>query len=78
MEIEVVVCATKGCLSELLFTIFLRQFPLCFQLLNARDMAQKKVIGQDEILYRTDKDLVEQDFEARDWDKRFRDLERSD
>ncbi|XP_028773079.1 uncharacterized protein At5g03900, chloroplastic [Neltuma alba] len=48
------------------------------KLLSARDMAQRTVIGQDQILYRTDKDLVEQEFEARDWDKRFRDLERSD
>ncbi|KAF7825703.1 Iron-sulfur cluster biosynthesis family protein [Senna tora] len=37
------------------------------KLLNARDMAQKTVIGQDQILYSTDKDLVEQEFEAQLW-----------
>lgn len=41
-------------------------------------MAQKTFIGQDQIVYSTDKDLIEQDYEARDWDKKFRELERSD
>lgn len=41
-------------------------------------MAQKTVIGQDQIFYRTDKDVVEQEVEFREWDERFRDLERSD
>ncbi|XP_004513511.1 uncharacterized protein At5g03900, chloroplastic isoform X1 [Cicer arietinum] len=48
------------------------------KLYNARDMAQKTVIGQDQIVYSTDKDFLEQDFEANEWDKKFRELERSD
>lgn len=51
---------------------------LCFQIFNARDMAQKTVIGQDQIVYSTDKDFLEQEFEANEWDKKFRELERSD
>ena len=41
-------------------------------------MAEKTVIGQDQIVYSTDKDLLEQEYEAREWDKKFRELERSD
>lgn len=48
------------------------------QLLSARDMAQRTVIGQDRIVYSTDRDLVEQDYEAQDWDRRFREIEKSD
>ncbi|KAK9153672.1 hypothetical protein Sjap_001152 [Stephania japonica] len=48
------------------------------KLLNARDMAQRTVIGQDRIVYSTDKDLSDQDYEARDWDRRFREIERTD
>lgn len=48
------------------------------QLISARDMAQKTVIGKDQIVYSTDKDLLEQDYDAREWDKKFRELERSD
>ncbi|KAI4354429.1 hypothetical protein L6164_003290 [Bauhinia variegata] len=48
------------------------------KLVSARDMAQKTVIGQDQIVYSTDKDLIEQDYEAREWDKRFREIETSD
>ncbi|KAK7395649.1 hypothetical protein VNO78_16214 [Psophocarpus tetragonolobus] len=48
------------------------------KLFSARDMAQKTVIGQDQIVYSTDKDLLEQEYEASEWDKRFRELERSD
>ncbi|GFZ16639.1 iron-sulfur cluster biosynthesis family protein [Actinidia rufa] len=51
---------------------------LSVQLLSARDMAQRTFIGQDRIVYSTDKDFLEQDYEARDWDKRFRDIEKSD
>ena len=51
---------------------------MMFQLLSARDMAQKTFIGQDKIVYSTDKDLVEQDYEAQEWDKRFREIEKSD
>ncbi|KAL1330690.1 uncharacterized protein At5g03900, chloroplastic [Arachis ipaensis] len=48
------------------------------KLFSARDMAQKTVIGQDQIVYSTDKDLLEQEYEAREWDRKFRELERSD
>ncbi|KAF3441655.1 hypothetical protein FNV43_RR15570 [Rhamnella rubrinervis] len=48
------------------------------KLLSARDMAQKRVIGQDQIIYSTDKDLFEQDYEAREWDRRFREIEKTD
>ncbi|TKY63263.1 hypothetical protein E2542_SST13132 [Spatholobus suberectus] len=48
------------------------------KLFSARDMAQKTVIGQDQIVYSTDKDLLEQEYEASEWDKKFRELERSD
>ncbi|KAH9738210.1 hypothetical protein KPL71_018706 [Citrus sinensis] len=46
-----------------------------FKLLSARDMAQKTFIGQDRIVYSTDRDLIEQDYEAREWEKRFREIE---
>ncbi|XP_020111606.1 uncharacterized protein At5g03900, chloroplastic isoform X1 [Ananas comosus] len=45
------------------------------KLLSARDMAQQKVIGSEEIVYSTQKDILDQDFEGREWDKRFRELE---
>lgn len=45
------------------------------KLLSARDMAQKTFIGQDRIVYSTDKDLSDQDYEANEWDRRFRELE---
>uniref|UniRef100_A0A7C9DD18 Iron-sulfur cluster biosynthesis family protein n=1 Tax=Opuntia streptacantha TaxID=393608 RepID=A0A7C9DD18_OPUST len=48
------------------------------KLLNARDMAQRTVIGKERIVYSTEKDFDEQDYEAREWEKRFRELERSD
>lgn len=38
-------------------------------------MAQKTFIGQDRIVYSTDRDLIEQDYEAREWEKRFREIE---
>ena len=48
------------------------------QLLSARDMAQRTVIRQDQIVYSTEKDFVEQDYEAQEWDRKFRELEKSD
>lgn len=48
------------------------------KLLSARDMAQRTFIGQDRIVYSTDKDLYEQDYEAREWDQRFKEIEKSD
>ncbi|XVE75966.1 hypothetical protein DITRI_Ditri12bG0134700 [Diplodiscus trichospermus] len=46
------------------------------KLLSARDMAQKTVIGPDRIVYSSERDLVEQDYEAREWDRRFREIEK--
>lgn len=46
------------------------------QLLSARDMAQKRVIGPDKIVYSTEKDFIEQDYEAQEWDRRFREIEK--
>lgn len=48
------------------------------QLLSARDMAQRTVIGQDQIINSTDRDLFEQDYEAKEWEKRFREIEKSE
>ncbi|GAV81358.1 hypothetical protein CFOL_v3_24815 [Cephalotus follicularis] len=48
------------------------------KLLSARDMAQRTVIGQDRIVYSSDRDMFEQGYEAREWDKKFREIENSD
>ncbi|XP_058087824.1 uncharacterized protein At5g03900, chloroplastic [Magnolia sinica] len=44
------------------------------KLLSARDMARQTVISPDRIVYSTEKDFSEQDYEAGDWDRRFREL----
>eukprot|EP00252_Welwitschia_mirabilis_P008304 TRINITY_DN2007_c0_g1_i1.p1 TRINITY_DN2007_c0_g1~~TRINITY_DN2007_c0_g1_i1.p1 ORF type:complete len:522 (-),score=95.22 TRINITY_DN2007_c0_g1_i1:346-1911(-) len=46
------------------------------KLLSARDMAQQTVIGPDRIIYSTDKDIDDQDYDAKKWERRFRELER--
>lgn len=48
------------------------------KLLSARDMAQNTVIGKERIVYSTDRDLIEQDYEADEWDRRFKELEKSE
>lgn len=48
------------------------------QLLSARDMAQRTFIGQDRIVYSTERDLNEQDYDSQDWDRRLKELEKSD
>lgn len=48
------------------------------QLLSARDMAQRTVIGQDRIVYSSNTDLFEQEYDALEWDRRFRETEKSD
>nr|GLL17946.1 uncharacterized protein At5g03900, chloroplastic [Ipomoea trifida] len=48
------------------------------KLLSARDMSQRTFIGQDRIVYSTDRDLYEQDYDAKQWDQRFREIEKSD
>lgn len=47
-----------------------------YQLLSARDMAQRTYISKDQIVYSTDKDLYEQEYEASEWDRRFREIEK--
>ncbi|XP_021728638.1 uncharacterized protein At5g03900, chloroplastic-like [Chenopodium quinoa] len=48
------------------------------KLLSARDMAQRTFIGKERIVYSTEKGLDEQDYEEREWTRRFEELERSD
>ncbi|KAM3359639.1 putative protein, chloroplastic [Capsicum galapagoense] len=48
------------------------------KLLSARDMAQRAFIGQDRIVYSTDKDLYEQDYDAQKWEQKFREIEKSE
>lgn len=45
------------------------------KLLSARDMAQRKVITPEEIVYTTEKDLLDQEYEVKDWERRFKKLE---
>ncbi|CAL4887550.1 unnamed protein product [Urochloa decumbens] len=45
------------------------------KLLSARDMAQRKVITPEEIVYTTEKDILEQDYEVKEWERRFKELE---
>lgn len=63
-----------------IFCIVLAYFENSFpvQLLSARDMAQRTVIGQDRIVYSTDRDLFDQDYEAQEWERKFQEIERSD
>ncbi|KAH6802758.1 Iron-sulfur cluster biosynthesis family protein [Perilla frutescens var. frutescens] len=48
------------------------------KILSARDMAQRTFIGQDRIVYSTERDLNDQDYEAREWERRLEELEKSD
>ncbi|XP_062219213.1 uncharacterized protein At5g03900, chloroplastic-like isoform X2 [Phragmites australis] len=45
------------------------------KLLSARDMAQRKVITPEEIVYTTEKGLLDQDYEVKEWERRFKELE---
>ncbi|TVU29876.1 hypothetical protein EJB05_21467, partial [Eragrostis curvula] len=45
------------------------------KLLSARDMAQRKVITREDIVYTTEKDLLDQDYEVKEWERRFKELE---
>ncbi|XP_071720722.1 uncharacterized protein At5g03900, chloroplastic-like [Rutidosis leptorrhynchoides] len=51
---------------------FLRQ-----KILSAREMSKKTVIGQDEIVYTTKKDVSEQEYDTQEWDRRFQDIKNS-
>ncbi|XP_076900180.1 uncharacterized protein At5g03900, chloroplastic-like [Bidens hawaiensis] len=48
------------------------------KILSARDMSRKTVIGQDRIVYTTERDLFEQDYDKQEWDRRFREIEKSE
>lgn len=39
------------------------------------NLAKQTVIGRDQIIYSTEKDLADQDFEVRNWEQRFRERE---
>ncbi|KAF8693308.1 hypothetical protein HU200_038696 [Digitaria exilis] len=45
------------------------------KLLSARDMAERKVITPEDIVYTTEKDMLEQDYEVKEWERRFKELE---
>lgn len=48
------------------------------KLLSARDMAQRTFIGQERIVYSTDRDLFEQEYDAKQWEQSFRETEKSE
>lgn len=48
------------------------------KILSARDMSQRTVIGQDRIVYTTERDIFEQDYDTQEWDRRFKEIEKSD
>lgn len=48
------------------------------KLLSARDMAQRISIGQDRIVYSTENDMFEKEYETREWDRRFWEIEKSE
>ncbi|KAD4385040.1 hypothetical protein E3N88_25208 [Mikania micrantha] len=42
------------------------------KILSARDMSERSVMGQHQIVYSTDKDISEQDYDEQEWDVRFK------
>ncbi|CAA7397029.1 unnamed protein product [Spirodela intermedia] len=48
------------------------------KLLSARDMARRTIIGPEKIVYSTEEDFAGEDLEARDWERRFREVEGPD
>lgn len=48
------------------------------KILSARDMSQRTVIGEDRIVYTTEKDIFEQEYDTQEWDRRFKEIEKSD
>jgi hypothetical protein len=38
-------------------------------------MAQRKVITPDEIVYTTEKDLLDQEYEVKEWERRLKKIE---
>ncbi|GJT65156.1 hypothetical protein Tco_1016636 [Tanacetum coccineum] len=51
-------------------------FPL-LQILSARDMSQRTVIRQDQIVYTTERDIFEQDYDTQEWDRRFKEIDKN-
>ncbi|GBG72868.1 hypothetical protein CBR_g12587 [Chara braunii] len=51
--------------------------PLRRKLLNARQQAQRITIDKDQIIYTTEKDILEQDLEAVEWERRLREREQA-
>ncbi|GJY78923.1 hypothetical protein Tco_0484724 [Tanacetum coccineum] len=48
------------------------------KILSARDMSQRTVIRQDQIVYTTERDIFEQDYDTQEWDRRFKEIDKSD
>nr|XP_043609838.1 uncharacterized protein At5g03900, chloroplastic-like [Erigeron canadensis] len=48
------------------------------KILSARDLSQRTTIGQDRIVYTTERDIFEQDYDTQEWDRRFKEIEKSD
>lgn len=63
---DLIKCAHVAFSTTILFNL---------QLLNARDMASQKVIRPEEIVYTTRKDITDQDYEEKEWLRRFEELE---
>ena len=57
-----------------MYLIFVLSFVLSFamkQLQSAEQMAEKTVIGSESVIYTTQKDLSDQDYEAAEWKRRL-------
>ncbi|EPS67521.1 hypothetical protein M569_07252, partial [Genlisea aurea] len=54
--------------------------PLRRKLLSARDMAERTYVSKDRIVYSTERDLdyEQQDYDIREWDRRFKEIEKTD
>lgn len=78
LDLSDIICFILVLNFPLYLEFFLLYFCSLIQLLSARDMAQRTVIGQDRIVYSTDRDIIEQDYEAKEWDMRIREIEKSD
>ncbi|KAL7597675.1 hypothetical protein Lser_V15G26451 [Lactuca serriola] len=48
------------------------------KILSARDMSERTVIGKDRIVYTTERDIFEQDYDTQEWDRRFKEIDKSD
>nr|XP_043611277.1 uncharacterized protein At5g03900, chloroplastic-like [Erigeron canadensis] len=48
------------------------------KILSARNMSERTVIGDDQIVYTTEKDVLEQEYDSQEWDRRFMDIKKFD